>query len=237
MSVVKYLDDGTAYVKAQYLEEDKKLKGVWYVYRKLDGVRILRNTYGAVVSRNSKPLYNCDALQFRDAEYFDTNWNISVSAVRTESYVPTSQQNVYELRDGAVDTRLELTTVLNPCFAILQEQMQEQLAKGDEGLVIRSMGRWLKVVPKLQADVRITGFKEGTGRLKGTLGSIQTAHGSVGSGFDDELRNVIWANRAYLIGKIIQVEYREVTEDGKLRFPAFVRFRYDKEEEDVHGKS
>ena len=82
-------------------------------------------------------------------------------------------------------------------------------------------------------NVRITGFKEGTGRLKGTLGSIQTNHGSVGSGFDDKGRYAIWHNRGALMGAIIQVEYREVTEKGKLRFPAFVRFREDKNEESI----
>jgi ATP-dependent DNA ligase len=233
MSVIKTLDDGTTYVKALYLEPDKQLKGVWDVYTKLDGVRVIRNRNGDVVSRNSKPLYNVSHLRFKDAEYFNTNWNVSVSHVRTESYVPTYQQDIYELSDDNVDERLRIGDYKNPNFEELEPLLKTMLGYGHEGLVIRQKGKWLKVVPKKQADVRITAFKEGTGRLQGTLGSIQTAHGSVGSGFDDYMRDVIWNNREYLIGKIIQVEYRETTDAGKLRFPAFVRFRYDKDEEDL----
>jgi len=233
MSVLRTLDDGTTYVKALYLEPEKLLKGVWDVYIKLDGVRVLRDHDGNVVSRNSKPLYNVNHLSFKDAEYFDTNWNISVSAVRTESFVQTYQHNIYELTDGSVDDRLFLYSYPVRNFIELEETLKFQLSKGHEGLVIRQGGKWLKVVPKKQVDVKITGFKEGAGRLKGTLGSISTAHGSVGSGFDDLMRNEIWANKEYLVGKVIQIEYREVTEAGKLRFPAFVRFRFDKEEEDL----
>ena len=243
MSIIKCLDDGTTYIKAAYLEPDKKLLGSWEVTRKLDGVRVIKQKNGNVVSRNSKPLYNTDRLDFMDAEFFFINWNTSVSMIRSMGVVQTHQEMIYELTDGVMDDRLFLGYEYNPSFASLESLMNERLSLGDEGLVIRQYNpkkgiyTWLKVVPKMQADVRITGFKEGTGRLEGTLGSIQTKHGSVGSGFDDTLRETIWANRTYLIGKIIQVEYREVTEDGKLRFPAFVRFRYDKDEEDVHGKS
>ena len=243
MSIIKLLNDGTTYIKAAYLEPDKKLSGSWEVTRKLDGVRIIKDRTGKVVSRNSKSLYNVDHLEFLDAEFFYKDWNTSVSMVRTMDFRPTKQDMIYELTDGIMDQRLFIGYEHSPSFASLEKLMNEHLAMGDEGLVIRQFNpkknifTWLKVVPKMQADIRITGFKEGTGRLQGTLGSIQTKHGSVGSGFDDEMREAIWSNRTYLIGKIIQVEYREVTEDGKLRFPAFVRFRYDKDEEDIHEKS
>jgi ATP-dependent DNA ligase len=239
VSIRKALDDGTSYIKASYHEPEDKLTGIWHVYRKLDGVRVLRNKSDMVVSRNSKELFNVGHLEFKDAELFHIDWSTSVSITRSEFHVPADQSMVYELRDGYVDERLYLGKVLNPDWAKLEYLMNLELAKGNEGLVLRKFNQrkgiydWLKVVPKKQADVRITGFKEGTGRLKGTLGSIQTNHGSVGSGFDDKGRYAIWHNRGALMGAIIQVEYREVTEKGKLRFPAFVRFREDKNEESI----
>lgn len=239
MSIVKELHDGTPYIKAKYMEEDQVLKGIWHVYIKLDGVRILRDDAGNVLSRNSKPLYNVEHLEFQDAEFYHKNWNVSVSIVRTESFIQTDQSMVYELTDHKVDPRLLIGRMLNPTWPRLEVLMKQQLELGNEGLVIRQFnarkGRydWLKVVPKKQADVRIIAFKEGKGRLAGTLGSIETNWGSVGSGFDDNLRKYIWENRKYWVGTIIQVEYREVTENGKLRFPAFIKHRPDKDEEDV----
>lgn len=240
MSIQKFLEDGTPFIKAVYFEPGQtKVKGLWDVYIKADGVRVIRNKDGSVTSRNSKPLFNCNHLNFLDAEIFSVNWNTSVSLVRTESPTVVTQDMIYELTDGFTDPRLYLGKVRDPSDEKLLTLMQGQLDKGHEGLVIRQWNQrkgiydWLKVVPKLQADVRITGFKGGAGRLAGTLGSIATAHGSVGSGFDDALRDHIWANRTNLLGKIIQVEYREKTEKGKLRFPAFVRIRDDKDEEDL----
>ena len=238
MSKVNQLDDGTSYVKAKYYEGET-LKGYWQVYRKVDGVRVMRNKKNEPVSRAGKPLYNVAHLQFDDAEVFSKDWNTSVSLVRSQSYQLVTQDMIYELTDGKIDPRLMMGTVLHPDDLKLKSLMELRLAQGDEGLVIRQLHKsglfyvWLKVVPKKQADVRITGFKEGAGRCAGTLGSIQTKHGSVGSGFDDRLRDEIWANREKLKGSIIQVEYREVTEAGKLRFPAFVRFREDKNEESI----
>lgn len=247
MSVLKFLKDGTPFIKAVYFEPgETKVKGLWDVYTKADGVRVIRNKDGSITSRNSKPLYNVQHLNFLDAEIFSVNWNTSVSLVRTETPTNVTQDMIYELTDGFVDQRLYMGKVHDPSDEKLLTLMQGQLDKGHEGLVIRQFNEkkgihvWLKVVPKLQADVRITGFKGGKGRLAGTLGSIQTNHGSVGSGFDDgsqpeKGRDWIWANRSNLLGKIIQVEYREKTEAGKLRFPAFGKFRFDKDEEDFHG--
>jgi hypothetical protein len=238
MAILKELEDGTSFVKAKYYEGET-LKGFWHVYRKVDGVRVMRNAANEAVSRAGKPLYNVSHLEFKDAEVYSVNWNTSVSLVRTQSPQIVTQDMIYELTDGNIDERLLMGRVLHPDNLKLKGLMELRLSQGDEGLVIRQLHKsglyyvWLKVVPKKQADVRITGFKEGAGRLLGTLGSIQTKHGSVGSGFDDALRDEIWANRAKLKGTIIQVEYREVTEAGKLRFPAYIRQRFDKTEESI----
>ena len=47
-------------------------------------------------------------------------------------------------------------------------------------------------------------------------------------------RKRLWEHRDELIGKIIQVEYREFNKDTqKLRFPRYIRTRFDKEVEDI----
>lgn len=88
-------------------------------------------------------------------------------------------------------------------------------------------------------DLRIINVLEGEGRLKGTLGAlvVEFKNNTVncGSGFSDEQRIEIWNNRGSMIGKIIEIKYKEVTKDKNtglesLQFPIFVQIRNDKTE-------
>ena len=246
---IKEFKDGTKWNKATYWEEGMNLKGKWLVLRKIDGVRMIRNKFGQVMSRDEKPLYNASHLEFSDAEFFIKDWNTSVSVARTarhEEYnvLNITQENVYELSDGKFDPRLFICELTDPTDEQLLELMQKQLDVGDEGLVIRQGIKWLKVVPTIFADVRVTGVKQGTGRLGNVLGSIQTNHGSVGSIVQQKnskgqllsdylFRECLWDNRDKLVGMIIQVGYREITDKGKMRFPKFIRLRKDKDVEDL----
>ena len=246
---VKEFSDGTRWNKATYWEEGTELKGKWLILRKIDGVRMIRNKFRQVMSRDEKPLFNGSHLEFDDAEFFIKDWNTSVSVARTarhEDYniLNITQDNVYELSDGKWDKRLFICELTDPTNEQLLELMQKQLDMGDEGLVIRQGTKWLKVVPTIYADVRVTGVKEGTGKYKGSLGSIQTNHGSVGRIVEQEnsqgqkisdklFRQALWDNQEKLIGMIIQVGYREITDKNKMRFPKFVRLRKDKDVEDL----
>ena len=237
--VMKSLIDGTSYVKAKCYD-GRKLKGVWHVLKKIDGVRALKCKDGRVVSRNSKPLYNLHHLEFKDAEVFRENWNTSVSLCRTESYQEINQDDIYELSDGNIDKRLHLGFKSEPTPAFLDGWMQKCVTEGCEGIVIRQINKngeyiWWKIVPEKRADIRITGFKEGTGKNVGMLGSFLTNWGSVGTGFDDAQRVEFWSKRHEMIGSIIQAKFRETTEAGKLRFPSFDRVRWDKDTEDVES--
>ena len=97
----------------------------------------------------------------------------------------------------------------------------------------------IKVKKFYTYDLQCTGVEEGTGKNKGRLGAIivdfkgNPVH--VGSGFNDELRESIWSNPNSIIGKIIEVKYKEVTKNKdtgaeSLQFPVFVSIRKDKEE-------
>ena len=90
-------------------------------------------------------------------------------------------------------------------------------------------------------DLEIVGFEEGEGRLAGKLGAVLVRYKNgnvvkVGSGFSDELREMIWDHQDETLGKIIEVQYFEETKnaDGgeSLRFPIFKDFRSDKTEAD-----
>ena len=113
--------------------------------------------------------------------------------------------------------------------------------RGYEGAMVKnpglpySFGRSdavIKVKSFFDVDLTVVGFKEGTGRHSGKLGSIlvefEGVEVYVGSGFDDEMRDEVWKNQSGYLGMTAEVRYQEVTPDGSLRFPTFVCWRTDK---------
>lgn len=87
-------------------------------------------------------------------------------------------------------------------------------------------------------DLRVVRIDKGTGRNKDRLGKVYVEYKGnevgVGSGFSDELRDFYWEHPEEIVGKIIEVKYKEQTKnkDGSesLQFPVFVRIRDDKDE-------
>lgn len=86
-------------------------------------------------------------------------------------------------------------------------------------------------------DLPVVGAVEGDGRLQGTLGALVVQFKdntvNVGSGYSDSQRDKFWARRDSLIGKIIEVKYKEISRDKKtklesLQYPRYLRFRDDK---------
>jgi hypothetical protein len=119
------------------------------------------------------------------------------------------------------------------------------IEKGYEGTMLRANAPYqfkrtdylAKVKDMLSQDCTIKAISSGMRgtKLENTLGSITVIQENkticdVGSGFSDELRNDLWSKRDKLIGKVIEVKYQELTKDGIMRFPVFMRFREDKEE-------
>ena len=104
----------------------------------------------------------------------------------------------------------------------------------------------LKVKSFKDADVWVKGVYEGTGRNKGRLGGIviqylyngELQECECGSGFTDEHRIKFWDNPELITGRVIEIQYFEVTTNDKggygLRFPVFKdRIRDDKSFEDI----
>ena len=126
-------------------------------------------------------------------------------------------------------------------FDLLRGYHDSYVEQGYEGAMIKDpdapycFGRsWsvMKFKAFFDADVLITGMKEGTGKHSGKLGSFVVDYKGVevrvGSGLTDELREHLWQQKDKHIGRIIEVRYQEETPDGSLRFPTFVCFRNDR---------
>ena len=115
----------------------------------------------------------------------------------------------------------------------------EQATKEDkEGLMYIKNNQWknkrhsgiLKVKKFLNADCKIIGYEEGTGRLEGKLGAFVIDYKgnkvNVGSGYTDEERIKFWKNKEEYIGRILQVKFKEQTKDKKtglvsIQFPIY----------------
>lgn len=98
---------------------------------------------------------------------------------------------------------------------------------------------------KFQAEYRVTGKFEGTGKYVGMLGgfNIETSDGliksDVGSGFDDAQRKEYW--EADTEGWIITVEANDVitrkgSDTESLFLPIFIERRLDKKEADNRNR-
>jgi len=129
----------------------------------------------------------------------------------------------------------------------ITEVLEEQVAFGEEGIMLNLVdapyifGRTnnlLKIKKFKDCDLVITGFEEGTNKLQGTLGALILDYRGnelrCGSGFSDEQRAEIWANRDQYLGKIAEIKYFEETKNQNggisLRFPTFKDIRTDKTE-------
>jgi DNA ligase-1 len=113
---------------------------------------------------------------------------------------------------------------------------------GYEGLMIKipeeyyydkRVKAWTKLKPEKEIDCEIIDVIEGDGRHIGKLGALLCKYKDkifkVGSGFTDEDREYLWNNKDNLIGKIVEINYQELTKDNIPRFPIFKRIRWDKE--------
>ena len=133
-----------------------------------------------------------------------------------------------------------------------QELFKEQLAKGEEGIILKNNDHpWedkrskqcVKMKEVIEMDLKITGFAEGTGKASGMTGAIQVENKdgsiktSVGTGLDDATRKDIWTRQEELIGTIITVKCngvisRKGADSKSLFLPVFVELRLDKTESD-----
>lgn len=120
------------------------------------------------------------------------------------------------------------------------EEHVRHLQAGFEGSVMKNYEseypfkrskNWLKWKPVNTYEVLVKAFEEGTGRNAGMLGALLCDFNGhevkVGNGFKEEQRKEFWINRELVFDKYIEVEAQEVTKDGSLRFPVFLRVRED----------
>lgn len=134
---------------------------------------------------------------------------------------------------------------------ILKELCNKMTKQGYEGIMLRHpeihyepkrSNALLKYKLFHEADLLITGYFEGQGKLNGTLGGLRVAgkiegkkiEAEVGSGFNDLTRRFLWTNRDKILGKEVCVRYQEITQNKNkpdiysLRFPTYRQIKLDR---------
>lgn len=121
---------------------------------------------------------------------------------------------------------------------------RQVMKEGREGLIVKRLDavyqfsrndNWMKIKESHTLDLKIVDIKEGKGILSDTLGSVTVLNGKVkvdcpmGKGVNREEASEMW--RKYkkdpktLIGKIAEISFQNVTPDGSLFLPKFLRVR------------
>lgn len=131
-----------------------------------------------------------------------------------------------------------------------KEFNRETLEAGYEGILIKDPAAsykckrtdaWLKIKPFITVDLEVVDIEPGKpdSRFRDTMGGLvcrgidqgKKIEVTAGSGFNEELRDEIWANRDKVIGRIVEIKGDALTKNKdsddvwSLRFPSFVQFR------------
>lgn len=117
--------------------------------------------------------------------------------------------------------------------------LEDALKRGEEGLVLKNRKdpytfgcscSWCKVKKRETVDLPVLHVIEGEGKYEGVLGALVCEYEGkevkVGSGFTDAQRIKFMTNPP----KMVEVYFQNQTGKGSLRFPIFIRDRFDKEE-------
>ena len=127
-------------------------------------------------------------------------------------------------------------------MAMISSALILMTIEGKEGVMLNRNCKYfrkrhngiLKVKQFYTVDLEIVDLEEGTGRLSGTLGAFVVRYKGnylrVGSGMTDEQRKIFWDEGVGLIGRVIEVKYKDESLDKRtgrysLQFPIFVQLR------------
>lgn len=114
------------------------------------------------------------------------------------------------------------------------------IVDGEEGVVIKPAmsgyrrdrrQAWLRIKRTITADCRILGVTphpESDDMIAGLVVDYEGKPIRITAGFTDENRRLLWAERAIITGRLVEIEAMEATTGGKLRQPRFVRIRYER---------
>lgn len=117
---------------------------------------------------------------------------------------------------------------------------------GGEGVIVKDLRMgygvgWSKYKKSYEVSCFISGFKPGNGKYAGGIGALALSvyeddgtprEVGFASGFDDATRALVSAAPKAFMGRVVDIHAQELSKDGRLRHPTFMRFRIDLDETD-----
>lgn len=240
---------GKLFAGMQHIISDLEQLGMGWFY---DGELIRKNIDNLSDGENFRigtGIINSDAATKEEIKFviFDYFAESDVKNKRSTAKYKVRRDMLNKLREVITEKKLQNVEIVTMVYegtdqTQIMKWLDYAVDEGWEGLMLNKDSTYkckrttdlIKIKRFFSMDLPIIGTIEGEGRLKGTLGALVVRYKgnqiNVGSGFDDCTRNKLWENRASLIGRIIEVKYKEITKDKKtglesLQFPIYVCFR------------
>lgn len=240
---------GKEFTGMQHIISDLKQLGIGWFY---DGELIRKNLDGLSDGENFRigtGIINSDAETKEEIKFviFDYFPESEVVTGQSSAKYKTRRELLIGLEKTIKEKNLQNVEIVTMVYEgtdqfQIMKWLDYAVNKGWEGLMLNKDAAYkckrttdlIKIKRFYTMDLPIIDVLEGDGRLKGTLGSLVVRYKNntvnVGSGFDDVLRKEFWDNKESLIGRIVEVKYKEITKDKKtnlesLQFPIFVQLR------------
>jgi len=139
---------------------------------------------------------------------------------------------------------VDYTIITEPVLDNATKLANKYIKQGWEGLVLKAIDGvyecrrsklWLKIKKFKTLDLRCVDIIPSTKReeISAIVFTYKGKKCRCGSGFSQEQREHFLKHPEDIIGKIVEIKYQEISKDGCLRFPVFVRIRLDKDTPDA----
>lgn len=240
---------GKEFTGMQHIISDLERLGMGWFY---DGELIRKNIDNLPDGENFRigtGIINSDSESKNEIKFviFDYFPESDIKKKESTAKYKLRREMLNKLREVIAEKNLENIEIVTMVYegtdqSQIMKWLDYAVDKGWEGLMLNKDAVYkckrttdlIKIKRFYTMDLPVVKVLEGDGRLKGTLGALVVKYKdntvNVGSGFDDETRKNLWKNKELLIGRVIEVKYKEVSKDKKtglesLQFPIYVRLR------------
>ncbi len=240
---------GKEFIGMRHIISDLKQLGMGWFY---DGELVRKNFDNLSDGENFRigtGIINSDAEEKEEIKFviFDYFPESEVAKGTSTAKYKTRRKQLNALREVIAEKELKNIEVVTMVYegtdqAQIMKWLDYAVDMGWEGLMLNKDAVYkckrttdlIKIKRFYSMDLPVIEVLEGEGRLKGTLGALVVQYKNntinVGSGFDDETRKKFWSNKEELIGRVIEVKYKEITKDKKtglesLQFPIYMTIR------------
>lgn len=254
---------GKEFTGMQHIISDLEQLGTGWFY---DGELIRKNTDNIPDGENFRigtGIINSDSESKNEIKFviFDYFPESDIKKKESTARYRLRREMLNKLREAINEKKLKNIEVVTMVYEGTDQSqiikwLDYAVKQGWEGLMLNKDATYkckrtadlIKIKRFYTMDLPVVKILEGDGRLKGTLGALVVQYKenvvNVGSGFDDETRRKFWETRESLIGRVIEVKYKEISKDKKtglesLQFPIYVGLRekskcvsYDQKEDD-----